>query len=90
MAIILARDGMGQTAPAALATLSCRPACDLGECWNAKVGHCPAADDLVDLAPPWAGPGRELSNAVVAAAAELSALLHEPAPQPERADASGA
>jgi hypothetical protein len=35
-------------------------------------------------------PGRELSNAVVAAAAELSALLHEPAPQPERADASGA
>jgi DNA-binding IclR family transcriptional regulator len=35
-------------------------------------------------------PGRGLSQAVVAAAADLSALLHEPASQPERADAPGA
>jgi DNA-binding IclR family transcriptional regulator len=34
-------------------------------------------------------PGRGLSQAVVAAAAELSALLHEPASQPERADLPG-
>jgi DNA-binding IclR family transcriptional regulator len=35
-------------------------------------------------------PGRGLSQAVVAAAAELSALLHEPAQQLERIDAPGA
>lgn len=29
--------------------LGCRPACDLGECWNADVDHRAAADDLVDL-----------------------------------------
>jgi DNA-binding IclR family transcriptional regulator len=35
-------------------------------------------------------PGRKLSQAVVAAAAELSALLHDPAAQPEQAEAPGA
>lgn len=30
--------------------LSYRPGCDLGECWNAEVGHGPAAGDLVELA----------------------------------------
>jgi len=49
MAIILVRDGRQLAASAALAMLSYRPACDLAECWNAKVGHGPVAGDLVEL-----------------------------------------